>query len=246
MTPMTEALEKYRETRNLADTEVFGDPRTRPGHEMRRRQAQQELPMLTKEVAAQFKKVGFPVFVSGSNVDDFVRVATEINECVNVSFSRAIAPIVDAVEAALGQRNREFSPSAFSSMVREIRQVGAALGLTSIPALNYDGSVYLTGREETGQLVNSYIVKYLGVEFLAGMIEQAALEEAKNLKGDTPVIPVVVSGLSEDLYDSVGKGMFQGKFVTAEASADVSQEAVTKVFKTIRNTRKTKKEEQPQ
>lgn len=246
MTALTTALEKYRETRNLADTEVFGDPRTRPGHEMRRRQAQQELPMLTKEVQTEFKKVGFPVFVDGSNVDGFVRVATEINECVNVSFSKAIAPVVDAVEAALGQRNREFSPSAFASMVREIRQLGASMGLTSIPALNYDGPIYLKGRGEVAREVNSYITKYLGVGFLAGMIEQAALEEAKNLKAESPVIPVIISGLSEDLYDSVGKDIFQGKFVTAEANAEVSQEAVTKVFKTIRNTRKTKKEEQPQ
>lgn len=246
MTALTTALEKYRETRNLADTEVFGDPRTRPGHEMRRRQAQQELPMLTKEVQTEFKKVGFPVFVEGSKIDAFVAVATEINECVNVSFSAAVAPVVDAVEAALGQRNREFSPSAFASMFREIRQLGASMGLTSIPALNYDGPVYLAARSDVSQLVVSYINKYLGAGFLAGMIEQAALEEAKSLKAESPVIPVIISGVPTDLYDTVGRDMFQGKFVTAEASAEVSQEAVTKVFKTIRNTRKTKKEEQPQ
>ena len=243
-TSFKEALDKYRQTRNLADTEVRGiDPRTYPGHEMQRRQAQYELPNTTQNVFSEFKKTGFPVFVDGTNVSKFVSEASKLTEVVHVDFSKVMEPVMGPVRASMG-RNVEFSPSAFSIMVREVRQMGAALGLTSIPSLQYEGPEYVGEPGALDATVERYLTNNLGPEFLGGLVEKAALDSLleSNVVGDNPVVPVLVSKVPPALQEKLGPKLFSGKFVTAEAS-DVSPEAVTEVFKNIRNLRKQKKEE---
>lgn len=242
--PFKDALQKYRETRNLADTEVHGiDPRTYPGHEMQRRQAQYELPNTTKNVFNEFKKIGFPVFVDGANLTEFVDSASKLTEVVYVNFSKIVEPVMEPVRASMG-RNVEFSPSAFAIMVREVRQLGATLDLTSLPAIQYEGPEYVGDGKALAATVEKYLTKNLGPEFLGALVEKAALTALlnSNLSGENSVVPVLVSNTPTNLQEQIGPKMFSGKFVTAEAS-NSSQEAVTEVFKAIRNIRKQKKEE---
>ena len=235
---MKTLVQKYEEVKRIATTEVSGDYRTRPGREMMRGQARAELPALEKQLLAAFRKVGFPVFLNGPGIDTFVKVAGELAEVAYVDFSAATAHINDAVVATLGHRHREFSPAVFATMIREIKQAATQMGLTSIADIKYDGPEWLPDAAACAARVNKYITTYLGPEFLAGIIETKAIEQAKNLTCEAPVVPVLVSGLPPALQDQVGPKLCQGKFVVADVDEKTDEKTVTDVFKQVRKAMK--------
>jgi len=235
---MKKLVQKYEEIQSRASIEVSGDYRTRPGREMMRNQAKAELPAVEKELLAAFRKAGFPVFLNGPGADAFVKAAADMAETAYVDFTAATAHINDAVVATLGHRHREFSPAVFATMVREVRQAASTLGLTSIADIKYDGPEWLPDAAACAARVNKYLVTYLGPEFLAGIIELKALEQVKNMECEAPVIPVLISGLSPVLQDTVGPKLFQGKFVVADTDEKTDEKTVTDVFKQIRKAMK--------
>ena len=235
---MKTALAKYNTVAQAANAVIAGDPRTRPGRESMKRQAQTELPVAEKALGAAFRKVGFPVFLNGTETKTFADIAADLAECVTVDFAQATAEVQNAVNASMGVRHREFSPAIFSVMVREIRQVAASLGLTSIPDIAYDGVEYVATPAALAGHVNKYILKYLGADFLAAIIEKQALEHVKKLTGDAPVIPVLISNFDVDLQDAVGAKLFQGKFLAVDTTEALTEKTVTDVFKHIRTIRK--------
>lgn len=235
---MKDLLKKYKDTKKIAETEVAGDLKTRPGREGMRRQAKVDLVGIEKEVATAFKKAGFPVFVEGPNFDGFVTIAKQMAETIPVDFGRALEPLRKAVEATLSGKNREFSPSSFAAMVREFRDLGAGLGMTSIPAASYEGPEYLSDEAATARLVDRYLSKYMGSDMVAAIIERQALNGLLDIQDAGPVVPVLIRGIRSDLQESVSRHLFQGKFVTAEASSDIDEDAVTKTFKAVRAARK--------
>jgi hypothetical protein len=205
---------------------------------MMRSQAKAELPALEKELLSTFRKVGFPVFLSGPGIEAFVKAAAELAETIYVDFAAATAHINDAVVATLGHRHREFSPAVFATMIREVRQAASTLGLTSIADIKYDGPEWLPDAAACAARVNKYLVTYLGPEFLAGIIELKALEQVKKLTCEAPVIPVLISGVTPDLQDRVGPKLFQGKFLAADTDEKTDEKTVTDIFKQIRKAMK--------
>ena len=233
---LKEMMTALKTARTTASTEVHGDPRTRPGREMMRRAAQDEVPVLEKKLATELKKVGFIVFVDGDNADAFIRAASEETECARVDWDAAFSGIYSAVIQALSNNNREFSPSAFSAMVREAKVLAVDTGLTSIPSPTYDGPTYFKDVDSIKATVNGYLVNQFGSEFVAAVIERQALNEIqkKGLECANPVIPVMVRGAPADTRKKVTQYVFQGKSVTAEPAEDFDQSYVLKVFKEIK------------
>jgi hypothetical protein len=229
-------IENYVKTRKMAEDEVAGDPRTRPGREMNRRQAQQDLPKVRAELAAALAKVAFPLFLSGAGAARFIGLAGKETDILSVSFEQATGD-VRAVARGSISRSREFTPHVLANMTREIRQVGAGLGLDSVPALEYDGAEYLADGAAVDAMVDRYLVKYTGTEFVAALIARAALDQlteraASGVKFNGPVIPVIVTGLS--VPDTVGPKLFSGKFLSAAVGDEVDQKTVLKFFKDIK------------
>ena len=169
-------------------------------------------------------------------------MAGQDDEIITVDFRKATANIRDAVRNMLG-KNREFSPHVFAALIRECRQIGAALGLTSIPSPSYDGPVYLPTDEDTHALVDTYLLKYMGPEFLAMVIEKEAVTAI--LETDTscaaPIIPVLITGVPVDAQVVVTPRLFGGKSSSFEVGTEaVTEEDVRQAFDGVRAALKAK------
>lgn len=119
-------------------------------------------------------------------------------------------------------------------MVREFRQLGADLGLTSIPTPEYDGAVVCRDEKELNDLVDTYIFKYLGTEFVVKALETQATRGAENLTCANPVIPVVITDFPTDKVAVTGPSLFAGKYLEVNAPATTDQDFVIGVFKSIK------------
>lgn len=230
---MKQALEKVQQTRKLAETEVAGDFRTRPGREMLRNQAKHELPAARLEFHNVFRKVGFPIFVNGPGASLFTDLALEQAEGLTVDFRKATKEIRDAVKGSIGN-HREFTLSAFTAMLREVRQLAVTMGLDSIPNPTFEGNEIAKTEDDVDAVVDRYLLKYFGAEFLATALNQAAFRLAEDLTGDNPVVPVVILGVPVEMVDKLGPRVMQGKFTSVTAQADVDEKAITKTFKEIK------------
>lgn len=231
---LKETLEKLKATRVAADASIAGDFRTRPGREMAKKQAQAALPELLRAFAREFHKVGFPVFISGPGAEKFIKIASEQAEVTSVDYRKATEAIRVATKASIG-KNREFGPHNFTVMLREIRQLGADLGLTSIPAPSFENTVVVTTDAEVDDVVDNYLHKHLGADMLALAIESTATRNAEFLQLDgAGVVPVFVVGVPEKMTNSVGQHLFSGKHVTVTAPEDVGTATVLKTFKEVK------------
>lgn len=241
------ALKNLKSTKAAAEDVVAGDFRTRPGREAARRQAQAGLPEAEKTFAAALRTSAFPIFLSGVGVPDFIALAGADDEVVAVDFRKATANVRDGVRAMLG-KNREFSPHVFATLVRECRQVGASLGLTSIPSPQYDGAQYLETEEDMQALVDTYLLKYMGPEFLALVIEREAVRAvlATDNACAAPIIPVLITGVPVETQIAVTPRLFGGKSSSFNVGPTVTVEDVNTAFAGVRAALRAKSEEKSQ
>lgn len=232
---MKKALEELKSMRLAANETIGGDPRTRPGREMARRQAREKLPDAEASFRKEFSKVGFSVFLNGTRdgVKSFADIAAKEAEVVFLDFRDATRELRTAVQNSLG-KNREFSPGCFTVMLREIRQVAADMGLTSIPDIKYEGSAYLPDQESVDALVDQYLMNYLGAEFIALVVERGVSRQAETLTGESSVVPVLLTGITQNLHSKVGGLLNGGRSLETDVPEDVSEEDVLATFKAIK------------
>lgn len=236
-------LAEIKATRKIANEEVAGDPRTRPGREMLRKEAQRRLETQLSDFSAAFKKAGFVMFVSGPGKEKFAKLAAEEAETVTVDYRRATAEIRDMVKASIGN-NREFGTAQYLVLLREVRALGAALGFSSIPNVNFEDVVAVPRDEDVDVVIDRYLNKQLGSEFITAAIEQQALKQALDLSGESSVIPVVVLGVPEETAELISPRVFSGRSIAVNAAEDVATNAVLAAFKTIKKTVKTTENQQ--
>jgi hypothetical protein len=202
---MKEALKKLKETKAAAENEFIPNPKTRTGHEMARRQARESLPTVKAEFNAAFRKVGFPVFVEGRGTTAFIKMASQEAEIVVVD--KILSDLRKAVKASIGP-SREFAVSAYTALIRELRQVGATLGLTTVASPDFRGVVYVANDAATDAEIDNYLLTSVGPEFLASIIESEAANLAETLTGDQPVVPVIITGMNTKTVSSLGSKVF--------------------------------------
>jgi hypothetical protein len=240
---MKNAMKRFQELNEAANNTVAGDMRTRPGREMLRSQARAALPEAEAALVAAFKKVGFPVFVTGpaASVKTFVGEAGELSDVVVVDYKTTTRPIAFSVMSAMGPRRREFTPSVFAVMIQGIRETAQRIGLSSIPDLPFLGNTYFANDKDVHEMVENYVASVLGADFIAGLLEFDALAQVKALGADGPVIPVLVLGVPLQAQAAVGRALFQGKFVATALGDTVTQDDAVKAFTEIKNAKKNTK-----
>jgi len=243
MQTLKQAREDLKSTRTIAETETSGPARTQSCREMLRRDAQRKLPEARKAYAEQFRKVGFSVFVSGPGVEAFRALAAAETDVVNGDYRQATAEPKDMVRASISPQTREFTPHHFTVMVRGCRQLAVELGLESIPQPEFDEIKVVPTDADVDAEVDRYLLKYLGADFLAAVIEKQVLTAAEDLDTDNPVVPVLISGVPESIIEAVGPRILCRKYLSVEVPAEVTSEFVTGVFKKVRSTLKSKKSE---
>lgn len=240
------ALETLKTLQAQTNLDVGGDFKTRPGREAQRRQARAAIPEAEKKFGEVFRKHAFPIFLDGPATADFIELASQEDEVVSVDFRKATENVRQGVKLALSGRNREFSPSALAVLMRECRQLGADLGLTSIPSPQFDGVVYLKDDEAVDVLVDQYLVKYMGSEFLGQVIDKEAIKSALQLECNAPVIPVLITGLPESVQLEVGGLLFGGRSTSYTTNATVEAKDIGEAFKEIRKHLKKQKQQEKQ
>jgi len=230
-----EALTKLRDARTLAETPVSGDFRTRPGREAARKAAAFAIPNLVREFSRLFKQIGFPVFVTGPGTDEFIKLAKEQAEIATVDYRQATGSIREATKLSIGN-NREFGPHSLGVLLREVRHTAADLGMTSIPVPEFDGVKVVPAASDVDTVVDSYLNKYFLNEVLGPLLERAAVRSAETLTGDNAkAIPVIITGVPEDMIEPLASRIFGGKHVTVEAPKTTDTNTVLKAFKEIKH-----------
>ena len=230
---LNQVLKQLKETRTLAESAVAGDFTTRPGREAARNGARQQLPGLKKDFTREFKKVGFAVFVDGKETAEFAKLATEEAEVVVVDLNKLLEPVRAAARASIGNR-KEYGIAAFSSMVREIKEIAYNAGLSSISAPNFDLSEVVSDSASVDTITDRYITRYFADELLVPLIETAAADIASStLDCESATIPVLIFGLEKSLVNNVGHKLMQGNFISVKLNESVTKEDVVEVFESI-------------
>lgn len=234
---MKTQLKEYKKTLALSKTEVAGDPFTRPGREMVRKQAIYSLPNMRKSLLSDFKKVGFPVFLSGAESSVVVKLASEMTDVISVDFVQATATIRNAIKSGMSRKNQEFSPSMYTYMTREVKALCTDLEM-STPDMTYDGAVYMGTEELLTEGINRYLFKDSMSQFVSALIEQEALNKLAESDIEAPVVVVFVSGVPTPSQDAVARNCFNGKSLSVVADKDVNEEFVTKMLKAVKQSNK--------
>lgn len=230
-----DTLEQLRAARTMADTPVAGDFRTRPGREAARKAAAATIPNLEREFARQFKQIGFPVFVTGPGTEKFIKLAQEQAEIATVDYRKSTGAIREATRLSIG-RNREFGAHNFAVLLREVRQLAADIGLTSIAAPVFEETRVVNTDEDVEKTVDYYLNKYFATEVLGLAVERAAVRSAETLSGDNAkAVPVIITGVPADMVDTVASRIFNGRHVAVEASESTDSNTVLKAFKEIKH-----------
>lgn len=234
---LKEVLKALKETKAAAELEVAGDPRTRPGREAQRRQAQAKLPQVEGDFRKEFRKAGFPVFLQGPGVGEFIELAKEETEVVAVDYRKAISALRQSVAVTIG-RSQEFGVSGFSALVRECKELASKSGLTSMANPVYQGGVHIGSDEALDHVINTYLVRQLGTDFLIPILETEATKSALDLDCDNPVIPVLLTNVPANVQEAVVGKLFNGKMVEDIIDENPTKEQVVAVFKNIQTTLK--------
>jgi hypothetical protein len=243
MPTLKQALEDLKSTRTTADTETYGPPRTQSCREMLRREAQRRLPEVRKAYMTEFRKIGFPVFLQGPGIKAFTELAKEETEILATDYQAATSETKTMVRGSISPKTREFTPHHFTVMVRGCRQLAVDLGMDSIPQPDFDQIEVVQTDADVDAVVDRYLLKYFGGDFLAAVIEKQVLTVAEELVTDAAVVPVLISGVPESIIEAVGPRILCRKYLSVEVPQEVTSDFVTGVFKKVRSAMKSKKTE---
>ena len=217
---LKQALNDFRETLKTSRINpIDGDARTYPARDMMRRQAAVQLPSKRNALAESLKPVSFLVFIDGPGKDKAISLAAEQAEVVSVDISAVLDGVVESVEATI-PKSREFTLNSFFILV------------------------VVKTKSEVATLVEDYVKKFIGSDFLVASITQKVIQAAtEELTGDSSVVPVFVAGISKDFSDAVGPKLLGGKYMYFEASEDVEQKEIIKLFNQIKKIVKNQKDD---
>lgn len=230
---LKQVLNELKTTKKTAEAAVAGDLRTRPGRQMAQRQAQAALPGLQAKFRSEFKKLGYPVFLTGKTAQDLATGLKEAADVVTVDLKTSTGDVRNATKQAISPLNREFTPYAFSVLLRELKALGYRLGLKEVPNLSFTDSVYLKTDEKVEAVLDQFLYRDTGPDFVATVLEYDAGTEALNLSGEEKLVPVVILGVPQDLVQKVAAKMFNGKFLEYNVDNPISDQKVEEVLKQV-------------
>lgn len=239
---LNEALTNLATTEEEANLSLEDfEPKYRPGHEMRKRQAKGRLPAVRLEVKKAMMENSFPVFLFGKNSEKFIELSKAQVDSVTVDFGATVKEMTDSVRQSVGP-HKEFGPSQFATMMRAIRVTGQKIGFESFPAnFNWTGTQVVNTNEDVDAVLFTYITKYLGGTFLAALIEEASVDKVKSTPVTTPTVLTFITNFPEQFVDDVGTKYMKGVFVSVNTDEDVNEDFVLNTFKEIKKKMKTLK-----
>jgi len=224
-TPLQTALATYLETKTLAETPVTGDPRTAPGREGQRRQAEGRLDQLLAGLREELKKAASCVFLSGPGQQQFVDQAAKLGPVVVVKGDGVARELANQVLPSIGS-SQTFGLHQHTIMVQGLRQIGVGLSVGSLPTPEYRDSEVVPDFESLVDVVEKYLTQSSGNTFKKLAIEHEALQSVIANGVVTKIVPVFILGSSKEEAASIGPGLFAGNFVVVDTKEEVTEDDV--------------------
>jgi hypothetical protein len=244
---LEETLSKLQELSTLANMNLEEVPgRIRPAKEMLKRQAQAELPTVRSHYRSVFSQSAFCIAVLGSNGKEFAETAATEGAGVAIDVDAIYKRLTAIVEPALGKVRQITASVILNTITQELRQIGAELGLASVPMPLYNNDMYCPTEADTLVAIRKLIEDSVGSALQRVYIESEAVEKGINEGVAASTVPVALYGTDAENVKAIAAQSFSGRYVVVDTEGKaVDNNLVVKTFNEIKeivNPTKTKKQ----
>ena len=226
------------EKRATADLDST-DPRTRPGREWAKREAQEHLVKLKVKYWAHISKGLCAIFVHADRIrsDEFVAVSTKAApvEALYVAADKLYRQLAQEVESRM-RTDRMFEPSQFALLMQATMILCADLGLADAPALKFRDGALLKTHEDVVDHVRKLIREACGDQLNAHFMRELVEKAAWQIRYSDDVVPVIVTGSSDHESEDLGRLLFNNRTVVANLGDEaVTGAKILSAFKALKN-----------
>lgn len=241
---MIEIINKIRTANAVINRDLSSiEPRFRPGHEAAKREAATTVEKLAKSLSEEISGISVPVYINGTNARNLAEAMGELTPSAIVDLNVIYKPIIESVAATIG-RSREFGPTQFSVMVKQLRDLATENGLPSMGNLKFGEPVIVTSPEFLEKTVLQYVASSVGSDLAVNYIRKQAAEQAvKVVSEKIPVFPVFVLNSNVDHHESLTKKLFKRNVeVVLDAPAEITEKVALNSLNTVKKSLKNTKE----
>lgn len=233
------ALKEYQDTLTMSSINLDDVPlRTRPGKESQKREAQNRLEEVQASYGTQLRKALFGIAITGSETQEFVKIALEESESLVVNGAEIYERIAERVSASLGDK-KEFGVGQYGIVIQELRAIGGELNVTSMPSPKWTEPVFVGNKEGLLKHIRFMVDSSVGLDLPALYIGQQILSAAIKNGSNRNTVPVLITGLELASMSGLLVKMFQeGRSLAVDTSMEadkkISKEFVLDTFDKIK------------
>lgn len=233
MSDLKALIKELKETTKLAKADLsVVDPRTRPGHEMARNQAEAKLPELRKAYIDAFGQSVFVLLPTGKNAKTFGELAAQEGNAIVVDGSDFYKTLAARCQQTMGT-SQMFGITQFITLRLHLSN-WCRDNNVKMDDLSFTNDTVTNSSDEVLSKVRELVEKTNGQRLLKTYIEGQVVEQALNQEVDSKVVPVVILNTSQDEQASLIGTLFRGKGLTVDTeNQEVKEEFVNKTFKQV-------------
>lgn len=233
MRSLKEILVEYKETKALADSSPDEGPyATRTGRAIAIADAQARLTRLRAEYQATARV--FPFFVFGPPAKQHGLAKLMEPELIGINGAEIYERLARRIRPTVGP-SRTFGADQLGSLILELRDIGADLGIQSMPSPKLTYLVAVEGDTEEAieaslvgtcrRLVQEVLDQELLTQYLAKQVREAGLAQDR----DDDVLPVLILGLDDaEVLVLEALPVFGGRCTEINLAPDETLDGVTR------------------
>lgn len=237
MTTLEQLMPRIEAAINLSTADLQGWPSpTRPGIEIAKRQATDDLVKLKKEYSSTFKATAKAMFLTGTleNQKEFAEIAEVEGDTITVDGTALYKRIATKIMPTIGG-DKQFGVTQSYIFLLEIQDIMRELGIEEwVAPVNTKPST-VSNEEDMHLLTVHLIQQFGGIRILAGYLEKLAIDKAIDKRYNKSVVPVVITGLTSEEQLALN-GLFTGHNVIVELpdGKQVDNDTVIKAFNQLK------------
>jgi hypothetical protein len=237
---LLEQLAQDEATLGVAIEDV--DPRSRPGHEILKRQAGERIALTKRRFSEEIKGHAFAVFLIGDADKQvkFADIAEDEGDTLTIDSQALYTRITTDLYPTMGN-SKEFTSHQISFIMQTLAKVCTELNVVGYPPLKNLVTTYATTFEGAAGLVKDLIRRSMGDELNKLYIEHLTTQKAIAERYTNSVVPVVLLNATQDEIPFIAPTLFNGTYLTISVDEQGSDKnAVIKTFNTIKKVLKEK------
>jgi hypothetical protein len=221
---MKELAERLTLLKKQADRDLsLVPPKSLPGHESKKREAQDELRRLLPDYESELTSRWGAIFLSGplDAQREFAKRAESVGPAVSVDvthFWKKLAdPVLDVAAA-----DKLWGPNQFSALLFSFAQVSRDLDIPRMASLQYKDGVLLKTKDQLADHVRNVVRDADQDRTTEVFLKKAAVDAAVEQSYQRNILPVVVIGCLADEMQTLSK-TFGGRSVKVELVEDMTE-----------------------